>query len=113
MITIALTANVVNVLANYVLVFGEDGIPAWGIPGVPGVPAMGLAGPAIGTIIGTLVQVAIPLSIFLGREIAGQTGAGRRGDSTSGRSATCFDSGGRRPCSSATRWPAGRSSPPC
>lgn len=71
----ALTANVVNVLANYILVFGEDGIPAWGIPGVPGVPAMGLAGAAIGTIIGTLVEVAIPLSIFLGREIAGQTGS--------------------------------------
>ncbi len=62
----ALVGNAVNITANYVLIFGEAGIPAWGIPGVPGVPALGLFGAAIGTVIGTLVEVAIPAAIFLG-----------------------------------------------
>lgn len=62
----AIVGNLANVLANYVLIFGEDGIPAYGLPGIPGVPALGLAGAAIGTLIGTAVEVSIPMAIFLG-----------------------------------------------
>ncbi|MBT8486192.1 MAG: MATE family efflux transporter [Phycisphaerales bacterium] len=68
----ALCGNLTNVLLNYTLIFGADGLvipTASGgltLPGVPGVPALGLRGAAIGTVIGTLVEVAIPLAIFLG-----------------------------------------------
>jgi len=62
----AITGNVVNIVANYVFIFGENGLPALGLPGVPGVPALGLYGAAIGTVIGTAVECAIPFAIFLG-----------------------------------------------
>jgi len=62
----AVCGNLTNVLCNYVLIFGADGIPGWGIPGVPGVPALGIYGAAIGTVIGGMVEAAIPLAIFLG-----------------------------------------------
>ncbi len=65
----AIAGNVVNVLANYVLIFGENGLPALGLPGVPGVPALGLVGAAIGTVIGTTVELIIPATIFLGRRL--------------------------------------------
>ena len=71
----ALVANVVNIVANYVLVFGEDGLPALGLPGVPGMPALGLPGAAIGTVIGTGVEVLLPLVVFLGPRIARETGS--------------------------------------
>ncbi len=61
----AITGNVVNCIGNYILIYGEAGIPSWGIPGVPGVPAMGVRGAAISTVIGTAVEGAIPLAIFL------------------------------------------------
>jgi MATE family multidrug resistance protein len=61
----AIVANVVNVGANYVLIFGEAGIPAWGLPGVPGVPALGVLGAALGTVLGTIVELALPLAVFL------------------------------------------------
>ncbi|MBZ0173550.1 MAG: MATE family efflux transporter, partial [Phycisphaerales bacterium] len=54
-----LTANAVNVLANWVLIFGH-----WGVP------AMGVAGAAIGTVIGGLVELAIPFAVFLGPRYA-------------------------------------------
>jgi len=63
----AIIGNLVNVGANYVLIFGRDGLPAWGLPGVPGIAPMGLYGAAIGTVVGTLVELAIPAAVFLGR----------------------------------------------
>src|SRR5690606_21180679 len=62
----ALAGNVVNVVGNYLLIYGEDGLPALGLPGVPGIPALGLYGAAIATVIGTAVECAIPLAVFLG-----------------------------------------------
>lgn len=62
----AVVGNLVNVLANYILIFGENGLPILGLPGVPGMPALGVYGAAIGTIIGTFVELAIPAAIFLG-----------------------------------------------
>ncbi|MDX1385019.1 MAG: MATE family efflux transporter, partial [Thermoanaerobaculia bacterium] len=62
----AAVGNTTNVVANYVLIFGEQGLPGLGLPGVPGVPAMGLAGAALGTVLGTVVELAIPAAIFLG-----------------------------------------------
>ncbi len=62
----ALVGNVVNVLFNYVLIFGEKGLPSLGLPGVPGVPAMGVYGAAIGTVCGTACEIGIPLALFLG-----------------------------------------------
>ena len=58
-------ANIVNVLANYILIFGEAGIPGL-IQGIPGTPALGLKGAAIATMIGMFMEMIIPLAIFLG-----------------------------------------------
>ncbi len=69
-ITIAtVSGNTVNVLANYVLIFGDQGMPQLGLPGVPGMPAMGVYGAAIGTIIGTGAELAIPMAVFLGPKL--------------------------------------------
>lgn len=57
-------ANIVNVIANYILIFGEEGIPGV-IPGIPGTPALGLKGAAIATVIGMFMEMIIPLAIFL------------------------------------------------
>ena len=62
----AIIGNGTNIVANYVLIFGERGVPALGLPGVPGAPAWGLYGAAVGTVIGTLVEVMIPAAVFLG-----------------------------------------------
>lgn len=48
-------ANLVNIVLSYALVFGRFGLPALGVPGS-----------AIGTVIATGVELAIPLAIFLG-----------------------------------------------
>ena len=71
----AIAANLVNIGANFILIFGEAGLPELGIPGVPGVPALGLAGAAIGTVIGTGVELLIPLAVFLGPGVAKETGS--------------------------------------
>jgi multidrug resistance protein, MATE family len=63
----AITGNIVNLIGNSILIFGEAGLPAWGIPGIPGTPALGVAGAAIATLIGVAVEGAIPLAIFLSR----------------------------------------------
>ena len=49
-----IVANLVNVGANYVLIFGHFGVPALGVQGA-----------ALGTIIGSSVELVIPLAIFL------------------------------------------------
>ncbi len=58
-------ANVVNVVANYILIFGEDGVDGL-IPGIPGTPALGLKGAAIATVIGMFMETIIPFAIFVG-----------------------------------------------
>jgi MATE family multidrug resistance protein len=49
------TANVLNFGLNYLLIFGKLGLPA-----------MGIAGSALGTVIATGVELAIPMAVFLG-----------------------------------------------
>lgn len=51
----ALAGNSVNLLCNWLLIYGH-----WGLP------EMGVAGAAVGTVIGTAVEAAIPMAIFLG-----------------------------------------------
>lgn len=59
----ALAANLVNIVATYLLVFG-----------VGGAPGLGLVGAAYGTVIGTLVEAVIPLAIFLGPRMRRELG---------------------------------------
>ncbi len=80
----ALAGNVVNVLANFVLIFGADGIQgidiggaSFAIPGIPGTPALGLVGAAIGTVVGTSIEILVPLTVFLGRGLAKEAGSRR------------------------------------
>lgn len=73
----AIVGNIANGLANYVLIFGERGLPEWGLPGVPGVPALGVAGAALGTLLGVLVELMIPLCLFLGRSMNERYGTRR------------------------------------
>lgn len=69
----AVLGNLVNGAANYVLIFGAAGLPestlpfvgTVDLPGIPGTPALGLTGAALGTVIGTMVEFAIPAAIFL------------------------------------------------
>ncbi len=56
----SLIGNGVNVLANWLLIFEQ--IPGLGVPGA----GLGLAGAALGTVIGTAVEFAIPFAVFLG-----------------------------------------------
>jgi MATE family multidrug resistance protein len=74
----AIVGNIANVLANFVLIFGEAGLPTLGLPGIPGTPALGLAGAAIGTLIGTAVEVTIPMAVFLGRRMHAELGSRTR-----------------------------------
>jgi len=62
----AILGNIVNLLLNFVLIYGERGLPALNIPGIPGTPALGVTGAAIATVLGTAAELAIPLVIFLG-----------------------------------------------
>ncbi|MFO0874185.1 MAG: MATE family efflux transporter [Phycisphaerales bacterium] len=88
----AISGNIVNFLGNYALVFGERGLPQLdlpfvgtvSIPGVPGAPALGVAGSAISTVIGTGFELLIPLAVFLGRRMNALYGT---------RSAWRFDAG--------------------
>ncbi len=61
----ALAANAVNIVATSVLVFG-----------LAGAPQLGLVGAAYGTVMGTLVEAAIPLAIFLGPKMRRELGTG-------------------------------------
>jgi len=60
-----IAANIVNISANYILIFGEDGIDGL-LPGIPGTPALGLQGAAIATVIGMFMETIIPFAIFIG-----------------------------------------------
>ncbi|MHC4975115.1 MAG: MATE family efflux transporter [Planctomycetota bacterium] len=51
----SIAANTVNVVANYALIFGKFGMPE-----------LGVAGASIGTVLGSMIEFAIPMCIFLG-----------------------------------------------
>ncbi|MEO1008823.1 MAG: MATE family efflux transporter [Planctomycetota bacterium] len=55
--TAALLGNAANILANFVLIFGFEPL---------GIPEMGLVGAAIGTVIGSAVELVLPAVVFLG-----------------------------------------------
>ena len=61
-----LIANIINIVANYILIFGEEGIPSL-LPGIPGTPALGLKGAAIATVIGMFMEMLIPFMIFVSK----------------------------------------------
>ena len=76
-----IVGNLVNIVASVMLIFGPGGLPTTDGPigtaiahvsdplaqlaGTLGIPAMGVAGAAIGTVIGTFFELAIPLLLFL------------------------------------------------
>jgi MATE family multidrug resistance protein len=62
---VTVIANIVNISANYILIFGEEGLPGF-LPGIPGTPALGLTGAAIGTVVGMFVEAIGPMVVFLG-----------------------------------------------
>ena len=65
----AIAGNITNIIANYILIFGERGVPNWGLPGVPGVEPIGVYGAAIATVIGTAVEFVIPALVFVGPKL--------------------------------------------
>lgn len=70
----AIVGNVVNGIGNFILIYGEEGVPAWHLPGIPGTPALGVTGAAISTVIGTAVEGAIPFCLFLSRRVDAEYG---------------------------------------
>ncbi len=54
-----LAANIINVFANWVLIYGHLGAPA-----------LGVAGAAAGTVIGSAFELLLPLAVFLGPKYA-------------------------------------------
>jgi MATE family multidrug resistance protein len=65
----AITGNIINVVGNYILIYGEEGLTALNLPGVPGIKPMGVYGAAIATVIGTCFELGIPLAVFLGPKL--------------------------------------------
>lgn len=70
----AIAGNIANIVGNYILIYGHDGVVieiggvTHDLPGMPGVTPLGVYGAAIATVFGTLVELLIPSLIFLGRE---------------------------------------------
>jgi MATE family multidrug resistance protein len=52
-----------------VFIYGERGLPELGLPGIPGAPVFGVLGAALGTIVGTTVELAIPLAVFFSQRL--------------------------------------------
>lgn len=63
----ALAGNVVNFGANYVLIFGK--LAEWGIADIG---PLGVKGAAIGTAIGSFIELVIPLAVFLSAKWANE-----------------------------------------
>ena len=59
----AMAGNLVNVLGNYLLIYGHAGFPA-----------LGLAGAALGTVAGSCVEMLFPLAVYLSRRIHAEFG---------------------------------------
>ncbi|MEY4182843.1 MAG: hypothetical protein RLZZ217_1469 [Planctomycetota bacterium] len=70
----AILGNVVNVVGNFILIYGERGLPSLGLPGIPGTQAYGVAGAAIATVIGTFVEFLVPFVVFLGPKLHAELG---------------------------------------
>ncbi len=68
----AIAGNIVNLALNFVLVFGEAGLPGLGLDGIPGTPALGVEGSAIATVAGVAVECMIPALVFFGSAMARQ-----------------------------------------
>jgi MATE family multidrug resistance protein len=73
----AIAGNLVNLCLNYVLIFGRDGLPSMGLPGALDIDPMGVRGAAIATVVGTAVEAAVPLAVFLGRRLDAEFGIRR------------------------------------
>lgn len=82
--------NLVNVHGNLLLIYGDGGMPAtghawldaytshWaGLADRLGIDAMGLGGAALATVIGSAVEMMIPLAIFLSPPMAREYGTRR------------------------------------
>jgi MATE family multidrug resistance protein len=67
-----------NIVVSSLLIFGEQGISRWNVPGLPGVPPWGIAGAGCGTVIGSWVSAIFALALFWRREhrVAFRTFAG-------------------------------------
>jgi multidrug resistance protein, MATE family len=61
----AMFGNVVNVLFNYLLIYGNSEL---------GIPALGVAGAAWGTVLGTVAELLVPLCVFLGPKLNKELG---------------------------------------
>ena len=70
----AIAGNIVNAVCDYIFIFGDRGLPQFGLPGIPGMPAMGLYGAALATLIGSAVEMSIPLMVFLGGKLHRELG---------------------------------------
>ncbi|MCW5763892.1 MAG: MATE family efflux transporter [Phycisphaeraceae bacterium] len=78
----AVTGNLANIFLNVLFIFGSDGPPErWpaheffaGIAGLLGIPAMGLAGAALATVLGTVIEFSVPMVIFLSGKFARRYG---------------------------------------
>lgn len=76
----AITGNLVNVIGNYILIYGSDGVRVefggrvFDLPGTPGVTPLGVYGAAIATVIGTAFELGIPFAIFLSKKWNDQYG---------------------------------------
>jgi MATE family multidrug resistance protein len=59
----ALTGNITNIVLNFILIFGMFGFPE-----------LGLLGAAIGTVVGSMCELAVPMFVFLGRRLNDELG---------------------------------------